>query len=453
MRNWMNNLDRLFLITGEDRSKVVKMNILLSFLNRGVAILISLLLIPLTINYVDSQQYGIWLTLSSIVNWVSYFDLGFGHGFRNRFAEAIANNDIVLAKKYVSTTYATLTFIFVIIFLIFAVMNSFLDWNIILNIKNVVDLDLSKVFLLSAGMFCLQLILNTFTILLLALQKAALSSMINTISQLLILIIIYILKLLSEGNLIVLSFVMSGVPCLLLFLISLIAYKMKYKSYMPSISNIDLSLVRKIIDLGGKFFIIQICILVIFQCTNIILSRVKGVEAVTEYNIAYKYFSVLYMVFIIFLTPCWSAFTDAYIKRDYKWMKNVYKKLSYIWFVLVLGYIFLLVFSPFIYSFWLGSTINISFSLSMIMGLYILVLSRAGLYMQLINGTGKIQVQMIVYLFFAIVAIPLMILGCQYWGMTGLILVLMTVYLFQCLLGHYQLKKILNGNVKGIWDK
>ena len=159
------------------------------------------------------------------------------------------------------------------------------------------------------------------------------------------------------------------------------------------------------------------------------------------------------MVFIIFLTPCWSAFTDAYIKRDYKWMKNVYKKLSYIWFVLVLGYIFLLVFSPFIYSFWLGSTINISFSLSMIMGLYILVLSRAGLYMQLINGTGKIQVQMIVYLFFAIVAIPLMILGCQYWGMTGLILVLMTVYLFQCLLGHYQLKKILNGNVKGIWDK
>ena len=282
----MNNLDRLFLIKGEDRSKVVKMNILLSFLNRGVAILISLLLIPLTINYVDSQQYGIWLTLSSIVNWVSYFDLGFGHGFRNRFAEAIANNDIVLAKKYVSTTYATLTFIFVIIFLIFAVMNSFLDWNIILNIKNVVDLDLSKVFLLSAGMFCLQLILNTFTILLLALQKAALSSMINTISQLLILIIIYILKLLSEGNLIVLSFVMSGVPCLLLFLISLIAYKMKYKSYMPSISNIDLSLVRKIIDLGGKFFIIQICILVIFQCTNIIFCYCFNTLNSRQYNIS-----------------------------------------------------------------------------------------------------------------------------------------------------------------------
>lgn len=59
----------------------------------------------------------------------------------------------------------------------------------------------------------------------------------------------------------------------------------------------------------------MISMLFIFQFINIILSRVEGPEAVTQYNIAYKYFNVLNMVFVIVLTPFGSAFTDAYVKK------------------------------------------------------------------------------------------------------------------------------------------
>ena len=45
----------------------------------------------------------------------------------------------------------------------------------------------------------------------------------------------------------------------------------------------------------------------IYQFMNIIISRVKGPEAVTEYNIAYKYFNTLNMFATIILTPFWSA--------------------------------------------------------------------------------------------------------------------------------------------------
>jgi O-antigen/teichoic acid export membrane protein len=61
------------LITkGYERSVKAKKNILSSLIMRGCSIAISLVLVPLTINYVNPSRYGIWLTLSSIVAWFSF---------------------------------------------------------------------------------------------------------------------------------------------------------------------------------------------------------------------------------------------------------------------------------------------------------------------------------------------------------------------------------------------
>jgi O-antigen/teichoic acid export membrane protein len=62
------------LITkGDGRSVKVKKNILGLFLIKGGSIAISLILVPLTIHYINPSRYGIWLTLSSIIVWFSFF--------------------------------------------------------------------------------------------------------------------------------------------------------------------------------------------------------------------------------------------------------------------------------------------------------------------------------------------------------------------------------------------
>ena len=61
----------------------------------------------------------------------------------------------------------------------------------------------------------------------------------------------------------------------------------------------------------------MLSILFIFQFTNIIITRIEGPDVVTQYNIAYKYFNVLNMFALIILSPFWSAFTDAYVKKDF----------------------------------------------------------------------------------------------------------------------------------------
>lgn len=442
-----------FLNQGEFRTIEAKKNILYSFVIKFISILINLAIVPLTINYVNTTQYGIWLTISSIVGWISFFDFGFTHGFRNRFTEAIAKNETVLARKYVSTIYAVLIIIFTVLLFISIGLNSVISWSKVLNLNNIYDEELRRVFVVLIVFFCLQLILNTITTLLLADQKVARAALITTIGQFLVLISIYIITKFTHGSLYYLAIVMSGAPCVVFTIVTVKLFKGTYNPFVPSFKYVDFKLTKDLIGLGGKFFIIQLSMLVIFQFTNIILSRIEGPLAVTEYNIAYKYFSIIYMICVIVFTPFWSAFTDAYTKNDFIWMQTVYRKLSNYWYVTILVFAIMLISANYVYYYWLGSDVKISFMVSFFMGLYILVLSRANLYMYLINGTGKVFLQLLVYLLFAIISIPLMVLFCNQWGLVGIIIVPIIVYFFQSIIGHVQIKKIISNNAKGVWVK
>ena len=124
--------------SGAERSIKAKRNIVTLTFYKGISIILNLLLVPITLHYVDASTYGIWLTLSSVVGWISFFDIGLNNGLKNRLAESIANNDDNLGKTYVSTTYAMLTVIFIPLMVILLLIVPFLDWPTILNIDNLI---------------------------------------------------------------------------------------------------------------------------------------------------------------------------------------------------------------------------------------------------------------------------------------------------------------------------
>ena len=70
-----------------DRTKRANLNIIISFFFKGASILLSFLLVPLTINYIKPDAYGVWLTLSSLVGWVAMFDIGIGNGLKNKLSD------------------------------------------------------------------------------------------------------------------------------------------------------------------------------------------------------------------------------------------------------------------------------------------------------------------------------------------------------------------------------
>lgn len=440
---------------GTERTVIIKKNIFQSFGFKAVSILLSLLIVPMTINYISPEQYGVWLTVSSIVAWISYFDLGLGHGLRNRYAESKARVDNTLVSKYISTAYAVIGLIFLLVFVVFVVANQFINWNLFLNINQVENSLLQELMFVLVGFFCLTMFFKVINSVLLGDQKTAFASGISVSEQIVSLIVIYILSKVTSSNLIYLAFVTAGVPCLVLLLISIYCFSPNgyFASYKPSFSCIDFKLTRSLFGLGSKFFVVQLSLLVIFQIVNIIISRNCGQLAVSQYQLSYKYFNILYMASVIILTPFWSAFTDAYTKNDYIWMKSSFNKLNKMLIVSIPILVCMVIIAPLFFKLWINNSIDIPITLHTCMACYILSMMFAGVHMYILNGIGKVTVQLLVYVFFAFISIPVMNLLSKQAGVYGVLLFISLVYITQAIFGRIQINKLLSKTAKGVWNK
>lgn len=378
---------------GNPRSIKAKKNILYMLLLKGGNILIGLLLVPMTLGYVDSERYGIWLALSSMIAWISFFDIGINNGLKNRLAQAIAMNDDVLAKKYVSTTYAILTLIFIPLMFILLGVAPLLDWNGILNIEQGAEGLLAPVCIIITY-FCINFILNTINVVLLADQRPADSSLYQFVQQITSLAIIYVMTLTTKGSLINLCIGLCVSPLLVISVFNVTLFNGRYKKFAPSFRSVDFKVAPDLMKLGVQFFIIQIAAVIQYQMVNFLIIRYYGASEVTAYNIAYKYFSVLTMVWGILTTPIWAAVTDAVTKGDFFWVKNTQKKYLKVLLLFYATGILMLLLSQFVYTLWIGNKVNVAFTLSLWVMLYNFVMMFGSVFVSILNGSGQLKIQM-----------------------------------------------------------
>ncbi len=436
---------------GHDRSVKAKKNIFASFIIKGCNIAISLVLVPLTIHYVNPTQYGIWLTLSSIIGWFAFFDIGFGNGLRNKFAEAIARNDHQLARIYLSTTYAILGIIIVCLLAIFLVINPFLNWTSILNTPSSMAAELSTLAILVFVFFCLQFILQLITTIITANQQPAKASFFNFLGSLFSLTVIFILTKTTSGSLINLALSLGFTPVLVLTASSIWFYTHEYKKYAPSIKFVHFSYARGLMSLGLKFFIIQIATVVLYETSNLIIAQLFGPAQVTPYNVAYKYFGIIPMVMGIIMTPFWSAFTEAWVKQDIAWIKQTMKRLQILWVGLTVLTLLMLLLSGLIYRLWVGKGLAIPVSISVAMASYVIVNAWNGIYSQFVNGVGKIKLQLYIALAGTLVNIPLAIYLGKHVGIYGVVLSTTIISIMGAIASPIQYYKIINNKARGIW--
>lgn len=437
--------------SGNQRSVTVKKNIIGSLCIKGCSIIISLMLVPMTLGYVSSELYGIWLTLSSIMMWLNFFDVGFTLGLKNKLAEAIALEEWEKGKSLVSTTYFMMILIFVPLCLILMTCVPFVNWANFLNVNPNYNSDISKTLYVLIACFCLQMIVNVLISIIAAYQKVALSSIFPVIGNFLSLIAIFLLTPLCPPSLLILSFAISTMPIIVIIIGSIILFKSKFKKISPSIKSINTQYIKELLNLGIKFFLLQIQVVILYQCTNILISNVSGPNDVTAYNISYKYLGIAMMLYTIILTPLWPAFTDAYTKKDFTWMKNTYKKMTHILYISILGIFIMILISPITYELWIGNKATISYSMTISVGIYMAIHSWHTLQVELINGIGSIKLQTYITLIGTIIYIPLAIILGNYIGAIGVIYSMSIISSIYAIIFTIQIKKLLNKTAKGIW--
>lgn len=437
-----------FFSKGHERTLLAKKNIGFSFLLKGFSIVISLLLIPLTIKYINSSQYGVWLTLSSLISWMSFFDIGLGNGLKNRLATANALKDYENAKIYISTTYAMLAMFSIGVFIVFFIFNHFINWNRILNTNSIVNLN--QLALLTFGLFCLQFVIQIINTVLTACHSVAKVSFIILTGHVFTLTGVYLLINYTQSSLLLLVLVSAGVPVIIQFLFSIWYYRHDLKQYAPGFKFIDFKYAKELLGLGGVFFLIQIGALVLFQTDNIIIVQLFGPTYVTVFNIAYKLFSIIILSFNIIITPFWSAFTDAYATNDMAWIKLTLRKMRYMWLIIMVFSVLLFFGAPFIYRIWLHGSVNVPVSLSLAMVVYIVAYTWQTIHVYFLNGINKIRLQLYLVIISSIVNIPLAIFLGRKIGLAGVTWSNTIVFIIMGSIFYYQTKKVLDKTATGI---
>jgi O-antigen/teichoic acid export membrane protein len=436
------------------RSRNISKNVVGSLLLKGVSIGISFLLVPMAIGYLDKERYGIWLTISSIISWFTLFDIGLGNGFRNKFSEALALNNQPLAKSYVSTTFALLSIIIGVVLLVFFVINPFLDWNSILKADMINHNELSLLIIIVFSFFCLQFVFKLTNSILLADQKSAIVDGISAVGSLLSIGIIYLLMQLTEGSLLLMGLTLSACPVLAMFVAYLIVFNGKYRIYKPALKYIDFSQSKSLMGLGILFFIPQVASLVIFSTSNIIIIQIFSPADVTVYNNASKYFSLTTLFFQILLTPFWSAFTEAFVKEDIRWIKNSINKLVRIWVLSCLAVVVMVFASDFVYKLWLGKQLEeIPFQLTVVLAVYVCISNWNNIFTYFCMGVSKIYLQVWLLAIGGILFIPLAVGLTRSMGLIGIPIAMGLSILPGSLAAPIQYRKIINKTARGIWNK
>jgi len=437
----------------DTRSQKVNKNIIHSFGVKCGSIVISLLLVPVTINYVSNIYYGIWLTISSLVGWMSFLDIGLGNGLRNEVTKAISTHKYNDARIYISTTYAILAIISFCLLIVLSIANTFVNWNKFLNLPSDITENVSYVMLLLAYSFCIQFVVQLIITILNAFHEPAKASLLTLIGQIGVLLGVLIAKTFIAGSLHVLVWILTFIPIAVLFFSSAILFNTKLKLVSPRFDKVNFKYAKNILNSGSSFFVIQIGAIILFQTDNIIITKVLGPEFVTEFNVSYKLFSVVTMIFAIILTPYWSAFTDAYVKEDYTWMRKNIKKMRLVWLCLSSGAILLLFISPFMFKIWVGNTVRINIQFSCFLVIYIIINMWQTIHVYFLNGLGKIRIQLFLVILSGILNIPLSFYLGRLFGLSGVISANTICFFFMSVFFTIQTEKLLNNKATGIWNK
>lgn len=438
------------------RTKQILKHIFFSAGLKGINALVSFLVIPLYLQVLTDVSFGIWLTVSAVINWFNFFDLGLGNGLRNRFAEARAIENNILAQKYVSTAYVLIGLISTGLLISFLVADQFVNWSLIFGAPDELSEEVNKMVFILAILFCPQFVLQLVKMVLTADQKPAVSNLMNTVVNILQLTALY--SLASFGGSITidkLALILGGINLLIPFFGNLYFFSFRYRQFRPILRFCDFSLSKDLLGLGFVFFILQGAALVVFMTDNLIITHVLGPSEVPAYNISYRYFNLAAVFFGLITTPFWSAFTEAFVKKDMVWIGKMLRKLLLIWLGLTVVTIIMFFVAPYVYQVWIGDELEIPGILSFSMMLWIIFSTLLSIFGTFLSGVGKLKLSLYHAVFVMVLNIPLSIYlaGFPFLGSAGVIMASLIGTLFRFAFQPIQTYKIVKGTARGSWNR
>lgn len=382
---------------------------------------INLVTVPLTLHYLGSERYGLWMAISSILTLMSFADLGLGNGLLNAISKAHGKNSIKDAQIAVSSTFYILLSISGLLLLIFIIIFPYIAWQNIFNVHSELAIEESGstmfvlviIFLVNMPLGIVQRIQDGYQEGF-KFQNWLIAGSILSLVGLLICIYLetglpWLVLAFSSGQLI--ATIMNGI----------VLFGKRRKELLPHFRHFDFITARYLFKAGLLFFFLGFLTLLGNASDGIILAQTTGSYAVAKYEVVKKLF-MFSMFSAFFITPFWPTFGEAIESGDYMWAKKALQKLLKI--SIISGIFFtlpFLIFGKQIIFFWVGIKYVPSWSLLIGFYIYIILNNYIGVMSTLINSSQLLKKLILPMTLTALTGITLKIFLSYNFGDSGII--------------------------------
>ncbi|WP_143269382.1 oligosaccharide flippase family protein [Mangrovitalea sediminis] len=380
------------------------------------AIFATFVAMPIMIKYLGVEQFGVWSTMLTLVNWVMLFDLGIGNGLKNKILEGLAKNEGKEVVSYISTAYVLIGLVSFVFFAFFAFASFHISWREVFNSASMSEGELRySVIILSFFVFFnfwMSLVNQVYH----GLQMSSFVALGQFLSNGLALLFVALLYRFCGASLIKMVLVYGSALVISNGALSFFIFKSNAE-VRPSIAGFDTRKISPLLSLGGKFFVIQISMLLIFMTDKIIITQLLGPKQVTPYDVVFKLFSVFTIFHSLILLPIWSAYSNAYAQGDFVWIRDALKKQIKIAFFIFLGAGFMAFIGPFIVRVWVGKNLEVSNSLYLFFWGFVGVSVWSNVFAYFVNAVNEINLQIVTSVVAAIINVPMSIYFVSYLGL------------------------------------
>lgn len=374
---------------------------------RAAAAIASYASIPMMVHYLGGEQFGIWSTLLTVMSWIVFFDLGIGNGLRNQVAAALATGNSHKARGFISSAYTLIGFFALAIWIVVVTVSYFIPWQVVFNTQNTPEALLRQAIQIASFFIALNFWMGLITALQGAIQQTSLVALGQLIANLLLLILIVGLIKTTDASIVGLAAIHGASLVVASCAMSFWFYR-KRPELRPRI-ELNLQHVKPLVTVGLEFFVIQLAVLVIFTTDKILISQIFGPAAVMPYEIVFKLFGIILFAHGLISMPLWSAYTDAFHREDFPWIRQMLHRQLLVMCGVLISIAMLMPLSKPIISAWIGQELQISTELIISMGLFVFVSVWNNVFSMLINGIGKIRLQLYTAVVAMLINIPLSI--------------------------------------------
>jgi O-antigen/teichoic acid export membrane protein len=388
---------------------------------RAVQVGTSLITIPLVLHYLGNERFGLWMTISSVLAMANFADFGVGNGVLNMVASAYGKDDFDDVRRAISSGFAVLGAIAVVLLGLFAVVYGWVSWADLFRASSVqARAEAGPALLVFAVCFALNIALDLVQRAQLGLQQGFRTNAWQICGSLAGLAGV-ILAIRMNAGLPVLVGALAGAPVLATAMNWVHFFAISRPDLRPRRNFVSRHAISQITRLGGLFFVLQLVVGVAFSADNFIVARTLGAAAVPEYSIPQRMFSLISLLAAMLVAPLWPAYGEAISRRDMAWVRGMLSRsLMAVFGATTVASAALLLLAPWLISWWVGSVIHPPMILLAGLALWTVMDCCGNTLAMFLNGASIVRYQIIVATLFGAGCLTVKVLLTRHYGVIGI---------------------------------